>query len=111
VSEIEYLKRSLYAGITGTIADDDDDAELASIEYKGGEEHGTTLTAKYDPRDALGLTITKEQLADLNYELADHPDLAALLLKQLNLKYLADLPQDKFRTAMERLRKIKAMKG
>ncbi len=111
VSEVEYLKRMLYAGLTGVVADDDDDGEMAQHEFRTEEEQGTSLTLKYDPRENLRVTITPEQLADLNYELAEYPDLADQLLKQLNLKYLADMPKERFKKAIERVREIRALRN
>lgn len=111
MSETEYLKRMLYTGITAVCADDDDDGEFAASEFRHEVEEGTSLTTKYNPKEDTRECISKEQLEELNYELQEYPDLAELLLKQLNLKYLADMPKSKFRVAMERLRSIKIIRN
>lgn len=110
-SEVEYLKRMLYSGITGVVADDDDDAEMAMTEFRDEDEKGTALNAKYNPKENLRLTISPEQLEELNYELAEYPDLAEQVLKQLHLKYLADMPKEKYKVAMDRIRQIKALRN
>jgi hypothetical protein len=110
-SETEYLKRMLYSGLTGVVADDDDDGEMAMHEFRDTEEKGVALTTKYNPKENLRVTITPEQLEELNYELAEFPDLADQVLHQLNLRYLADMPKEKFRIAMERIRKIKLLRN
>ncbi len=111
MSEVEYLKRMLYTGITGVVADDDDDAMMASIDTIAEEEKGVALTTKYNPKENLRITITPEQLEELNYELAEYPDLAEQVLKQLHLKYLADMPKEKFKAAMDRIRQIKSLRN
>lgn len=111
MSEVEYLKRMLYTGITGVVADDDDDAMMASTQFIEEEEKGVALSTKYNPRENLRVTITQEQLEEMQYELAEYPDLGEQVLKQLHLKYLADMPKEKFKPAMDRIRQIKALRN
>lgn len=111
-STLSYLKR--YAavsllGVTVSQDKDDDDAEKdmadsRQIFVKGG------LNTKYNPREESAETITKEQLEELEYELASHPDIATQILDGLRLQSLADLPKSKFLITINRIREIKRLR-
>lgn len=108
VSEIEYLKRMLYAGLTGVVAEyEDDDAVMAMVEVQDKEDRGVDITVQQEQRQFSRISISPEQIDELNYELSEMPDLAEKFLKQYNLKYLSDLPKDLYRDAITRIREIK----
>jgi hypothetical protein len=111
-STLSYLKR--YAavsllGITISHDKDDDDAEkdmadARQIFVKSG------LNTKYNPKEESSETITKEQLEELEYELAEHADIATQILDGLRLQSLADLPKSKFLISVKRIREIKSLR-
>lgn len=111
VSEIEYLKRMLYAGMTGVVAEyDDDDAVMAMVENQDKEDRGIELTVQQEPRQFSRISISPEQIDELNYELSKIPgpgDYAEKFLKQYNIKYISDLPKDLYREAITRVREIR----
>ena len=50
--------------------------------------------------------ISKEELDNLEYELNGHPDLAEECLQHYKIRSLADLPKNKYRRAIETIRKL-----
>ena len=107
-SQTAFLKRQLYAEVTGVaIADEDDDGECAMSERRGIEEKGVALNAKYNPKENKKETISKDQLDELNYELGEYPDIAEKVMDALRIEFLGDMPKDKFLTSINRIRQIK----
>lgn len=107
-SQTAFLKRQLYAELTGvSIADEDDDGDCAMSERRGIEEKGVALNTKYNPKENKKETISKEQLEELNYELAEYTDIAEKVMDALRIEFLADMPKDKFLTSINRIRQIK----
>jgi hypothetical protein len=105
---ITYLKRYSYAAIVGVItSDEDDDGEKTMIESREEFKKGTALNAKYNPKDELYDTITKEQLEELDYELAEYPDITEMVLEGLKIHTLGDMPKSKFLISINRIRQIK----
>jgi len=112
VSEIEYLKRMLYAGITGVVAEyEDDDAVMAMVESQDKEDRGVEITEQQAPRQFSRISISPEQIDELNYELSkipsDYGDYTKKFLDQYKIKYLSDLPKELFREAITRVREIR----
>lgn len=107
-SYLTYLKRYCYAAIVGVVAsDEDDDGEVAMVPARTKAEQGTALNAKYDPREESNELVSKDQIAELEYELAAYPDIAEQLLEGLKLNSIADMPKSKYRASIERIRSIK----
>lgn len=108
-SYITYLRRYSYAALIGVVTDDgiDDDAEIAVAPQRELVAKGTALNTKYNPTDNRYETITKEQLEELEYELAEYPDIAMQVLDGLKLQNLADMPKDKYSISVRRIREIK----
>ncbi len=104
-----YLKRLSYAAITGVVAQqEDDDAEYAMADQRITDEKGTSLNHKYNPKEQSSETITREQLDEVEYELAEYPDIGAQIIKGLRILSLADIPKSKYRDCINRVRLIKA---
>lgn len=98
-SYLTYLKRYSYAAIVGVcVSDEDDDGEAAMIEER--EEQ----------RPTGPLFITKEQLEQLDDELADAPEIKDTILEKMNIKSLHQMPRHSFIGALKRVREIKAIK-
>src|SRR6266404_1785862 len=105
---ITYLKRYTYAAITGVItSDEDDDGELVMGSVREETKKGTSLNTKYNPKEESHITITREQLEELEYELAEYTDITEMVLNGLKIHALADMPKSKFITAINRVREIK----
>ena len=107
-SYLTYLKRYAYAAIVGVVAsDEDDDGEEAMVTARVKAEKGTELNTKYDPRAESHELVSKDQIAEIEYELAAYPDIAGQLLEALRLQSIADLPKSKYRAVIEKIRNIK----
>jgi hypothetical protein len=107
-SYLTYLKRYAYAAIVGVVAsDEDDDGEVAMAPARTKQEKGVELNTKYDPREESHELISKDQIAEIEYELAAYPDIAEMVLDGLKLQSIADMPKSKYRASIERIRAIK----
>jgi len=111
-SYITYLRRYSYASIIGVVAsNEDDDGELAVHDLRQTASKGVALNTKYNPKDVGSIeTITKEQLEELEYELADYTDICEMILTGLKIQSLADMPKPKFMAAIRRVREIKQLR-
>lgn len=111
-SYITYLRRYSYAAIVGVVvADEDDDGEKAVHDQRSVVSKGVALNTKYNPKEAGYESITKEQLEEAEYELAEYPDIAEQVLEGLKIQSIADMPRSKFLISMQRIREIKALRN
>lgn len=107
-----YTQRQGYKAMTGVVsADEDDDGERAMADVRESSSKGVALNTKYNPKDQLRDTITREQLDELEYELNEHPDIAEQVLDGLKIMGLADMPKSKFLASINRIRTIKAARN
>lgn len=109
-STLTYHKRYAAISLLGvTISHDlnDDDAEVAMISNREVIAKGTSLNTKYNPREQSYEPITKEQLEELEYELASWEDIAELVLDGLHIQSLSDMPKSKYLASITRIREIK----
>jgi len=105
-----YLKRMAYASLIGVVTgDEDDDGEIAMIDARQMIAKGPSN--KYNPKDQSPEVITREQLEELEYELAEYPDLAEMVMDKLAIRSLADMPKSKYMTSITRIREIKLMRN
>ena len=110
-SYITYLRRYSYASLVGiTVADEDDDGEIAVATDRELYAKGTALNTKYNPKENKYETITKEQLEELEYELAAYSDIAEQILDGFKIQSLANMPKAKFIPAISRIREIKLLR-
>jgi len=110
-SYITYLRRYSYASLVGiTTADEDDDGEIAVATERKLYAKGTALNLKYNPKENKYETITKEQLSELEYELAKYSDIAEQILDGFKIQSLADMPKAKYMPAITRIREIKLLR-
>lgn len=99
-SYLTYLRRYMYAAVTGVVAsDEDDDGEVAMKDPRAGNMPSTETS-----------TITKAQLQVLSGELSSSPEILESILKGLNIQKLADLPANRYSKCIERIRDIKRAK-
>ncbi len=107
-SYVTYLKRMTYASLVGVVVgDEDDDGEVAMATSRETLAKGTALNTKYNPKENSASVISKEQREELEYELQEYPDICEQVLDGLKIQSLADMPSDKYRRAIERVREIK----
>ena len=109
-STLSYIKRHALMALVGVTIDSDwsdDDAEMAVADQRSVLAKGTALNRKYNPKEEVGIVITREQLEMLEYELQEYPDITEMVLEGLKIQSLADMPQSKFPNSIERIRSIK----
>lgn len=82
----------------------DDDGEIAMIEPRSGLAKAPT-SKKLDAKKQDAEVITKEQRAELEYEMGDHTDLAEELMDKCHVRSLTDIPKNQFRNAITFIRK------
>ena len=108
-SAINHYKCIAAQSLLGIAAEDDildDNGERAAADSREIFAKGTALNTKYNPKETGGLTITKEQLDELQYILGDHMDIAEQLMDALKIQSLSDLPKDKYMMAIKRSHEI-----
>lgn len=111
-SYVTYLKRLAYASLVGVVTgEDDDDGEVAVAQERETFAKGVALNTKYNPKEVSPEVITREQLEELEYELAEHPDICEQVLEGLKIQSLADMPRTKFLVAIKRIREIKNLRN
>lgn len=96
-------------GISITNDPFDDNGYMAMMPTRMTAEKGTALNLNHE--NLSRETITKEQLEELEYELADQQDLAKMILDQWKLHVLADMPKNKYMTAINKIRSIKLLRS
>jgi len=107
-SYITYLRRYSYAALVGVVVGgEDDDAEVAVATSREVLAKGTAVNTKYNPLENSYETVTKEQLEELEYELAEYSDIAEQVLEGLKIQSLADMPKVKYHVSITRIREIK----
>lgn len=105
-SYMTYLRRYSYVALCG-LSDTDDDGEVAMAESRIATTKATALNTKYNPKEESAQTISSDQITEMEYELAEYPDIAQQVLDGYHLQSIADMPKSKFRTAITRIREIK----
>lgn len=111
-SYITYIRRYSYAAIVGVVVGgEDDDAEKDVATSRDTFAKGVALNTKYNPKEETYESISSDQLNELEYELAEYPDIAEQVLSGLKLQNLSDMPKSKFLIATKRIREIKNMRN
>jgi hypothetical protein len=109
-SYLTYLRRYSYAALCG-LADTDDDGETAVAESREVYAKGTALNTKYNAKEQSLDTLSKDQINEMEYELAQYPDIAEMILEGLHIQSIADIPKTKYRAAITRVREIKELRN
>ena len=111
-STMAFMKRDQLSNLLGiSWGHMDDDAERAMAESRAIFSRGTALNTKYNPKEKVGDNITKEQIEELEYELAEYPDLGEMVMNGLKIQSLADMPKSKYMTSITRIREIKQLRN
>ncbi len=107
-SYMTYLRRYAYSALICCVTGaEDDDGEIAVATSRELHAKGTAINTKYNPKEQSFDVISKDQLEELQYELAEYPDIAELVLDGLKIQNLADMPASKYRASVTRVREIK----
>ncbi len=107
-----YVKRMCYASLIGVVTgDEDDDGEISVATTREVMAKGVALNTKYNPKEINPEVITKEQMEEVEYELAEFPDIAEQVLDGLKIQSLADMPKAKYHVALKRIREIKLLRN
>ncbi len=107
-SYMTYIRRYAYSALICCVTgSEDDDAEIAVATSRELLAKGTAVNTKYNPREQSFEVISKDQLDEINYELAEYPEVAELVLEGLKIQSLADMPVSKYRASITRVREIK----
>jgi len=111
-SYITYLRRYSYAALVGVVAaDEDDDGEKAVAMSRETFAKGTALNTKYNPKEESSEVVSRDQLDELEYELAEYPDICEMILEGLKIQSLADMPKTKYSASIRRVREIKSARN
>lgn len=106
-----YIKRMVLSSMIGiATSEEDDDGENSMAQAREIMAKGPRIGKKYDPKKESFETVTKDQLDELEYELADYLDLAEEIMDSLKLQSLADMPKSQYSIAVRRIREIKQMR-
>lgn len=112
-SYLSYCARYSYARLLCVALgdDEDDDGEKAMIDSRHIAAKGPST--KYNPKEQSFETVSKDQLEELEYELADpiYADIIDNVLDGLKIQSLADMPKNKYMVSIERIRQIKALRS
>jgi hypothetical protein len=107
-SHVTYLKRVSYASLVGIVTgDEDDDGETSVATSREVFAKGTATNHNYDPKKESADVVNRTQLEEIEYEVANYPDIAEDLLDKLRIQSLADLPASKYRPVIDHIRKTK----
>jgi len=111
-SAIQFAKRSAAMALLGIAskedyADDDGVAAYSAVESRF--EKGTAINEVYAPEKEYA-TISKDQVAELDYELQGYPDLLKAIYTDLRVDSLADIPASRYRTTKNRIMEIKLLR-
>lgn len=108
-SYITYLRRYSYAALVGVVAADEDDDGERAMERSRSELSKPSINS-HKPKEQSVHYVTKEQVEEMQYELADMPELAEDIMYRLEIQSLADMPAKLYNASIRRIREIKAAK-
>ncbi len=95
-SYLTYLRRYMYAALTGVVASDEDDDGEVSME----------VPRKSNGNELISSKISQAQLQVIAGELSSHPEILESLLKGFEINKIADLPAKKYSGCIGRIREI-----
>ena len=108
-SNINFLKRQLFASLAGIVASgEDDDGENWAERYREQEEQTTAIKVK--PKMTSAVPITREQLEMIQVALDGDAELAGEIMSDYHILALADLPREVFIKSMNRIQEIRRLK-
>jgi hypothetical protein len=112
-SAIEIAKRSAAKALLGISSKEDyadDDGIAAYNAARTRSEKHTAISEVYAPEKEYQ-TLSKDQIAELDYELQEYPDLLKDIYSTLRVESLADIPGSMYREVISKVRSIKALRA
>lgn len=104
-SAMTYLKRRTLSALLGIVgSEDDDDGELAESDYREAKDKGTALFINEELNAKSYERINKTEYKEILYELGSHHDIHKDIKDAFGITTVADLPKDKYRTVIEKIR-------
>ncbi len=103
---ITYMRRYTYGAIVGVTATEDDDAQTY-VQTAQKSQTGVKIGRAPQYSEAPVEMISKDQLEELEIELADYPQIAQKILEGLGVQNLADMPKFEYRRSIEFARRTK----
>jgi len=100
-SYLTYLRRYMYAALTGVVASDEDD---------DGENAMQIPRQKDSSSSKPNTKISRAQMQVLSGELENSPEILEGLLSGFKIKKISDLPSKHYSKCIERIREIKRAK-
>ncbi len=102
-----YIKRMAYASLVGVVTgDEDDDGEQAVATERSTYAKGVATNVEYKPQNNEYVTVSKDQLDELERELEGFPHICELVLDSLKIQSLADMPKNRYPAAITRIRSL-----
>ncbi len=111
ISYVTYIRRAAYAALIGVVTGDDDDGEQAVHADRTVAAKGVAINTKYNPKEESYESISKDQLDEMEYELAEYPDIAEQILEGMKIQSISDLPKSKYAVSIKRIREIKQLRN
>jgi len=108
-SALKAMKRhSIMALLNITIVDDldDDDGEHDMKEVRKERTKGTGINTRYSAKKESFQPISQHEANELQYMLANYPDIAEQILDTLKVQTIADIPKSKFGDVRDQAQKI-----
>jgi len=108
-SALKAMKRhSIMALLNITIVDDldDDDGEHDMKEVRLERTKGTGINTRYSAKKESFHPVSQHESNELQYMLANYPDIAEQILETLKVQTIADIPKSKFGAVKEQAQKI-----
>lgn len=105
---ITYFKRYAYAALIGVVADDEDDDGAAA--QKSHREYQSEPKNQTPTGNVKKTTLSDRELAVMEYELKDAPEIQDLLLERYGISSIRDMPVGYYEATLKRVREIKASK-
>lgn len=103
-SYTNWAKRVTYSALVGcAIPGEDDDSETHTAPDRKVPARGSAAKRK----DLSYDVISKDHLSEMEYELEGFPNIAEQIMEYYHLQSIADLPEEKYRMAITRIREMK----
>ena len=112
-SVLAFQKRASACSILGLAGKNDrvdDDAELDMRVIRTQSDKGTDINLAYDSDNSSYERISRDELAELEYELSEFPDMCTQILRKERLETLADLPKSRYRDTLNKTHEVKALR-
>ena len=105
---ITYFKRYAYSALIGVVADDEDDDGAAAEKFH--REYQPKPAAPAPAKVIEKTSLSDREVAILEYELTDAPDLRSMIFEKYDIGALKDVPANAYEALVKKIREIKKAK-